>query len=85
MVSDRMLEQLQHLNEVSLELAYAQKIPDIFDLMTRAATKLLEKSYTRVSLIQIKDNKALRLQDNTKIREQYLKGLSDNKNILQIT
>jgi len=69
MVSDRMLEQLQHLNEVSLELAYASTITEIFELMNRAASRLMQKNYTKVNIIQVKEGKVLRLQDNTKVRD----------------
>jgi len=64
-----MLEQLQHLNEVSLELAYASTITEIFELMNRAASRLMQKNYTKVNIIQVKEGKVLRLQDNTKVRD----------------
>ena len=69
MVSDRMLEQFQHLNEVSLELAYASTITEIFELMNRAASRLMQKNYTKINIIQVKEGKVLRLQDNTKVRD----------------
>ena len=70
-ISDRTLQQLQLLNDASLDLSCQLSVAQIFDMVSRTILSLLSNpQYDKCSVILFKNGHAKKMYDNTKASQQ---------------
>lgn len=70
-ISDRTLQQLQMLNDASLDLSCELSVTQIFDIINRTVLGLLSNpQYDKCSVISFKNGQARKMYDNTRAVQQ---------------